>query len=120
MVGTTPTPAATPGRSAVLRHQLLHSTHHPPTPPPPPPLPHPPPSLFTPTTPLGLRPPTQLNITLQPYEHCFKAAHPIYHHSFTPHQHSPCSGEMLGYSFFPYLRAPKQSLKPFLHGDEWH
>ena len=27
---------------------------------------------------------------------------------------------MLGYSFFPYLRAPKQSLKPFLHGDEWH
>lgn len=29
-VSTTATPATTPGRSAIPRHQLLYSTHHPP------------------------------------------------------------------------------------------
>ena len=89
MVGTTPTSAATPGRSAIPRHQLLHSTHHPPE------LRHfydPPWCPCTPTPhthPGGLHPHRELYVALLPYKYRSQVAHPISSHPLTPHPHPP-------------------------------
>ena len=117
MVINTATPATTPGRSAIPRHQLLYSTHHPPE------LRHfcdPPWCPCTPAThthPWGLHPYRELYIALLPYKHRSQVAHPASDHPFTPHSHPPLLRCSIGGCSCPYLRAPKQSLKPFLHSD---
>lgn len=106
-VSSTATPATTPGRSAIPRHQLLYSTHHPPE------LRHfydPPWCPCTPTThthPWGLHPYRELYIALLPYKHRSQVAHPASDHPFTPHSHPPLLRCSIGGCSCPYLRAPK-------------
>ena len=97
-VGTTITPAITPGGSAIPRHQRLHSTHHHPTTPPPLPPPNPQTPPPHPTHPGGLPPHREFDVALTPYGHRSQAAHPISDHpftSFTPTNIHPCTGIIL-------------------------
>ena len=74
----------------------------------------------TPTThthPWGLHPYRELYIALLPYKHRSQVAHPASDHPFTPHLHPPLLRCSIGGCSCPYLRVPKQSLKPFLHSD---